>query len=153
MTRVQRGKQQALAAASSSHYSEVMALSGVVRAAFLTGVLLYFTGDQSLVDGGVDYSQYKDFIMDNYEDWIKLVSLAFKYGVPEAHETITEYLDRLHEKCQEDESCRTALDFIRLHQKYVRAKDENKTIHCSYNQTWTEVSSKYPYHDCFPPNI
>ena len=70
---MQRGKQQALAA-SSSHYSEDMALSGMIRAAFLTAVLLYFIGD---LNGGVDY---KDFIMDNYEDWIKLVSLAFKYG-------------------------------------------------------------------------
>ena len=103
-----------------------MALSGVIRAAFLTAVLLYFTGDQSLVDGGVDY---KDFIMDSYEDWIQLVSLAFKYGVPEAHETITEYLDRLREKCQEDKHCKTALDFMqRLYQKYEQKMRAKKVI-------------------------
>ena len=114
---------------SSSHYSGVMALSGVIRGAFLTAVLLYFTGDQSLVDGGADYSRYKDFLMENYEDWIMLVSLAFKYGVPGAHETITEYLDELRDKCQKNESCRTTLNLLqRLYQKYKQKMRAMKII-------------------------
>ena len=117
------------ASTSSSHYSGVMALSGVVRGAFLAAVLLYFTGDQSLVDGGADYSRYKDFLMENYEDWIMLVSLAFKYGVPEKLETITEYLDELRDKCQKNESCRTALNLLqRLYQKYNEKMTAMKII-------------------------
>ena len=81
----------------------------MLKAVCVTVVLFCFTGDQ-LVGG--DSNLDKELFTENYEDWIKLVSLAFKYGVPEAHQTIIEYLEELHGKCREDNYCRKALDFL-----------------------------------------
>lgn len=96
----------------------------LIKAVFLTVVLLWYAGDMSLVNGGFTshYSHFEDVLMDNFMDWIPLAGLAFQYGAPEAHQTVTEYLRELHEKCQEDRYCKATsgiLDYLyQLYKKY-----------------------------------
>ena len=39
---------------------------------------------------------FEDILLKNYQDWLPLVAIAFEHGVPEAHQTINDYLQGLH---------------------------------------------------------
>lgn len=81
-----------------------MAVKGAIKLAFLSAVLLSFAGDMLFVN--CSFSNYEekfdDIMLKNLHDWIPLVGLALKHGIPKSHQTLNEYLQGLPNKASSD---------------------------------------------------
>lgn len=116
--------------------------TNVVKGALLVTALVWFAGDKLLVSGGFSGSRsssgytncenlFNGAFLENFMDILPLVDLAFKYGAPAAHQTVYEYLDEMHQKCQENRNCRDvliAIEFINKYLESVEKCDAKKVI-------------------------
>ena len=121
----------------------------VLRWVLTIAVLVCITGDKLLVSGNFPECDSFASKVDDVLDWLPVLEAAFRYGLPEAHQTMTDYTDHLLNKCHENPMCEIPqkvlhffskpLNKYRSHLKKCKAREVIKSIA-------VKLVSKYDLH-------
>ena len=116
---------------------------------FTVAMLLCFTGGKLLVSG--TFPECNSFVskLDNVLDWLPVLDTVFRYGLPETHQTMTDYADQMLEKCHENPTCKMSETVVHSFNKLL-SKYRNHLKKCKARETIKSIAvklvSKYGLH-------
>lgn len=100
-----------------------MAMTGAIKVVLVSAALLWFAGDSLLVSGSFSSyydKKFEDILVETFMDWLPLISFAYQYGPPEAHQTLADYLDYIYEECYRHHNYKASADIL----KYIEQLKE-----------------------------